>query len=204
MAVKTGLDESSTVMVNVKGPVSVGTPDITPAVLRAKPVESAPPASLQLYGPAPPVAVRVCGLLAYKLSLGNEVVDIAKEEVVGVLDEEDTVKLVVDGAVKPHAVTVISPVVAPAGTVVTITVGVQLVTTADVPLKLTALLAGVVLKFIPFVAVMVTAAPTGALVGETETLAAIGDATAKVGVSLLPHPAREKRKVTNTPMVMIL
>ena len=178
MAVKTVLDESSTIRVNVKGLVSVGTPDITPAVLRVKPVGKAPPTSFQLYGPAPPVAVRVCELPAYKLSLGNEVDDIAKEEVVGVLDEEGTVKLVVDGAVKPHAVTVTSPVVAPAGTVVTITLGVQLVTTAGVPLKLTALLAGVVLKFIPFVAVMVTGAPTGALVGETETLATIGVAIA--------------------------
>jgi hypothetical protein len=114
------------------------------------------------------------------------------------------VKLVVDGAVKPPVVTVICPVVAPAGTVVTITVGVQLVTIANVPLNLTALLAGVVLKFIPFVAVMVTGAPTGALVGETETLAAIGDAIAEEGVSLLPHPARDKRKVTNTPIVRIL
>jgi len=68
-------------MVNVKGLVSVGIPDITPAVLRVKPVGSAPPASFQLYGPVPPVAVRVCELPAYKLSLGNEVVDIAKGEV---------------------------------------------------------------------------------------------------------------------------
>src|SRR6185369_17897590 len=72
-------------MVNVKGLVSVGIPDITPAVLRVKPVGSAPPASFQLYDPVPPVAVRVCELPAYKLSLGSEVVDIVKEGDVVVL-----------------------------------------------------------------------------------------------------------------------
>ena len=59
---------------------------------------------------------------------------------------------------------VIGPFTAPAGTVVTICVGVLLVTTATPPpLKVTTLLAGVGSKFVP---VMVKVAPTEALAGK--------------------------------------
>jgi hypothetical protein len=64
------------------------------------------------------------------------------------------VKLVEDVAVLPPTVTVIGPVVAPAGTGVMIWVDVQLVTTAAVPLKLMALLAGVILKFVPVMVIV--------------------------------------------------
>ena len=60
-------------------------------------------------------------------------------------------------AVLPATVTVIFPVVAPAGTVVVIDVAVLPVTTAVVPLKATVLFEGVVSKFVP---VMVTVVPT--------------------------------------------
>ena len=73
-----------------------------------------------------------------------------------------TVKFVALVAVLPATVTVILPVVAPAGTVVVIDVAVLAVTTAVVPLNLTVLLTGVVLKFVPF---MVTVVPTAPLVG---------------------------------------
>jgi hypothetical protein len=82
------------------------------------------------------------------------------------------VKLVIDGitvkfddevAVWLLTVTLIGPVVAPDGTVVTISVLVELVTTADVPLKLTALFAAVVSKLVP---TMVTVVPAVPLVGE--------------------------------------
>jgi hypothetical protein len=49
----------------------------------------------------------------------------------------------------PEVVTVIMPVVAPAGTVVVICVGVAAMTTAGVPLKLTLLLPGVLLNPTP-------------------------------------------------------
>ena len=73
-----------------------------------------------------------------------------------------TVKSVALVAVLPPMVTVIFPVVAPAGTVVVIPVVVLAVTTAEVPLNFTALFAGVALKFVP---VIVTAVVTGPLVG---------------------------------------
>lgn len=71
-----------------------------------------------------------------------------------------TVKLFVVFALKPPTVTVIGPVIAPTGTVVTIWVGVEMVSMAGVPLKTTVLSDGVVLKFVP---VMITVEPIGPL-----------------------------------------
>lgn len=74
-----------------------------------------------------------------------------------------TVKFDDEVAVWLLTVTLIGPVVAPDGTVLTISVLVELVTTADVPLNLTALFAVVVSKFVP---TMVTVVPAVPLVGE--------------------------------------
>jgi len=104
-----------------------------------------------------------------------------------------TVKVVADITLTPLMAAEIGPVVAPTGTVVTIWVDVQLDTTAAVPLKLTVLSARIALKFLPL---MVTVAPTGALVGVT--LLIIGDAPV-AEVLLLPHPARRKSMPTNEP-----
>jgi hypothetical protein len=62
----------------------------------------------------------------------------------------------------PPTVTTTFPAVAPAGTVVTILVGLQLVAAAAVPLKATVLVPCVAPKSIP---VIVTVVPTGPLVG---------------------------------------
>ena len=67
-----------------------------------------------------------------------------------------TVKSVALVAVLPDTVTVIFPVVAPAGTVAVMLVVVLAVAVAVVPLKRTVLFAGVALKFVP---VIVTVAP---------------------------------------------
>ena len=72
-----------------------------------------------------------------------------------------TVKFVALVAVRAVTVTEIVPVVAPTGTVTVMLVAVEAVTIAAVPLKLTVLFAGVVLKFVP---VMVMVVPTGPLV----------------------------------------
>ena len=61
-----------------------------------------------------------------------------------------------------ETVTWITPVVAPLGTVVTICVAVEEVTVAAVPLNVTVLLAGVVLKAVPKI---VTVVPIGPLFG---------------------------------------
>jgi hypothetical protein len=96
-----------------------------------------------------------------------------------------TVKPVADVAREtPSTVTLIGPLVAPEGTVVTIWVGVLLVTTAAVPLKVTKLLTGPTSKFVP---VMVMIVPTVAPAGENPEMA---------GEGLLPHPERKKRKQT--------
>ena len=79
--------------------------------------------------------------------------------------------------------TVIFPVVAPVGTVVTSWVAVADVTTAWVPLNLTMLFAGVVLKFVP---VMVTIAPTPAEPGVK--LVMVGAVTVKL-LPLVAVPA---------------
>jgi hypothetical protein len=62
------------------------------------------------------------------------------------------------------AVTAIDPVVAPAGTVVTICVAVDAVTVAFVPLNVTVFWPGVALNPVP---AMVTGVPTGPLPGDT-------------------------------------
>ncbi|MGA7827829.1 MAG: hypothetical protein WCA04_09220, partial [Geobacteraceae bacterium] len=91
-----------------------------------------------------------------------------------------TVKLAGDVAVLLPTITVTDPVVAPAGTVVTIWVAVELVTTAAVPLNITMLLAGVVLKLVP---VMVTVVPGGPEDGAREVIVGAGVEL------LLPQPA---------------
>jgi hypothetical protein len=70
-----------------------------------------------------------------------------------------TVKSVALVAVLPATVTVILPVVAPAGTVVVILVVVLAVAVAVVPLNLTVLLVGVALKFVPVIVTVVPATP---------------------------------------------
>ena len=74
----------------------------------------------------------------------------------------NTVKFVALVSVTPLTVNVILPVVAPAGTVATMLVVVDDVTTAATPLNSTSLLPGVVLKFVP---VIVIEAPTAPLEG---------------------------------------
>jgi hypothetical protein len=81
-----------------------------------------------------------------------------------------TVKSVALVAVLPATVTVILPVVAPAGTVVVMDVVVLAVAVAVVPLNLTVLLAGVALKFVP---VIVTVVPVTPDVGVKEVI--VGD-----------------------------
>jgi hypothetical protein len=70
-----------------------------------------------------------------------------------------TVKLLVEVAVAPLTVTVIFPVAAPAGTVVVMDEVVDAVTTASVPLNLTVLLDGVVLKDDPLIVTVEPIAP---------------------------------------------
>jgi hypothetical protein len=86
-----------------------------------------------------------------------------------------TVKLDELVAVSKFTVTEMVPVVAPAGTVVVMLVAVEAVTTAGTPLKLTVLLPGVALKFVP---VMVTVVPGNPLVGVKLEIAG-GKATKK-------------------------
>ncbi len=84
-----------------------------------------------------------------------------------------TVKSSSLAAMLPPTVTVILPVLAPAGTEVVMLVAVLAVTVAVVPLNCTVLLAGVVLKFVP---VIVTVVPTGPLEGVNEVM--VGSAAA--------------------------
>lgn len=74
----------------------------------------------------------------------------------------------------PLTVMAIGPVVAPVGTVVVILVDVDAVTIAETPLKLTELLAGVVLKFVPAIITVAPEAPLDGLnpvrVGAGETV----------------------------------
>ncbi|HLO25550.1 MAG TPA: hypothetical protein VK187_05510, partial [Geobacteraceae bacterium] len=107
-----------------------------------------------------------------------------------------TVKLDGEVPVRPPTATVIVPVVAPVGTVVTIWVAVELVTTAVVPLNMTTLLAGVVLKLVP---VMVTVVPTGPWEGVK--LAIVG-AAAAVTVKLIGEvPVRIPTVTVIVPVV---
>jgi hypothetical protein len=99
-----------------------------------------------------------------------------------------TVKSDDDVAVRLPTVTLIRPVVAPDGTVATISVLVALVTVAEVPLNATELLAAVVLKFSP---VMVTDVP--AVPPDGEKLDMVG--------ALLPQPDRI-RTANDKTMVM--
>ncbi len=78
-----------------------------------------------------------------------------------------TVKSFIDVAVVPSNVTVIFPVVAPAGTVVEIVVAVEAVTVAVVLLNFTTLFAGVVLKSVPLI---VTVAPINPDAGVNEVI----------------------------------
>jgi hypothetical protein len=66
-------------------------------------------------------------------------------------------------AVCANTVTAIVPVVAPTGTVVDIDVAVLVSTVANVPLKLTVLLAGVILKLVPVIVTGVPAIPLNGL-----------------------------------------
>ena len=69
--------------------------------------------------------------------------------IVGAPDPEVTVKFTALDTGLPVVATEIRPVVAPLGTVVTIFVAVEETTVAAVPLKVTVLLPGVVLKAVP-------------------------------------------------------
>jgi hypothetical protein len=82
-----------------------------------------------------------------------------------------TVKLDPLVNVRPLTVTWIFPEEAPTGTVVVKEVVVAAVIVALVPLKVTTLLAGVVLKFVP---VIVTLAPTAPLEGENPVSVGVG------------------------------
>ncbi len=88
-----------------------------------------------------------------------------------------TTKLVALVAVLLPTFTVITPVVAPAGTVVSILVAVLAVTVARVPLNRTSLSPGLVLKFVP---VIVTGVPTNPLVGVKLVMVGGGSVTVKL------------------------
>ena len=102
------------------------------------------------------------------------------------------VKLFAEVELIPPTVTVNGPVVAPEGAVVIIWVGVQLVTTAVIPLKVTVLLDGLVLKFSPVIVTDVPGSPFAGvkpeIVGELAEI--VGELA--VEVLLLPQPARRK------------
>src|ERR1035441_5567058 len=74
----------------------------------------------------------------------------------------------------PFTMTTTSPVVAPAGAATTMLVSVQLVGSAAVPLNCTALMPGVVPKFVP---VIVTTVPTGPVVVDRLVMLGAVDAT---------------------------
>src|SRR5260370_14823999 len=59
VAVRAGLPESATWTVKVDVPAAVGVPEITPPLLRLKPLGSVPEAKLHVRAPAPPLACRV-------------------------------------------------------------------------------------------------------------------------------------------------
>ena len=98
-----------------------------------------------------------------------------------------TVKSVALVAVLPAMVTLIGPVVAPAGTVVVMDVVVLAVTTAVVPLNVTVLFAGVVLKLVPL---MITDTPTGPEVGSKPEMVGVGRLSFKTNASSAPVPDR--------------
>lgn len=101
-----------------------------------------------------------------------------KEEMVGSKGEV-TVKLLGLLTVLQSAVTATVPVVAPDGTVVVMLVAVLAVTIAVVPLNLTLLLAGVALKFVPMMVMVVPTLPLGGL---NEVMVGKGVTTVKLSV----------------------
>jgi hypothetical protein len=113
--------------------------------------------------------------------------------VVGVV----TVKMIgSEVAVLIPLVTVMNPVVAPTGTVVTISVAVELVTTAVVPLNFTMLLADVVLKLVP---VMVTVVPGGPEEGATAVIVGVGVIIIGTKSSSLPQAVRRPVMANKMP-----
>lgn len=94
-----------------------------------------------------------------------------------------TVKSVALVAVLPDIVTVIFPVVAPDGTVVVMLVAELAVTVDVVPLNFTVLFAGVVLKFVPVIVMVVPNGPDPGVnevmvgVGATPTVKLVADCT---------------------------
>jgi hypothetical protein len=73
--------------------------------------------------------------------------------------DPNTIKLDVLITVTPLTVTAIGPVVAPAGTRVVSVLAEDAVTFAGTPLKVTTLLAGVALKFVPEITTVAPGAP---------------------------------------------
>lgn len=84
----------------------------------------------------------------------------------------------------PFKVKEILPVVAPDGTVVIILVEVEPVTIAGVPLNITALFAGVVLKFVPVIVIVAVTAP---LMGVKAVIVGVGN-TVKFVVPVIVTP----------------
>ncbi len=93
----------------------------------------------------------------------------------------------------PFTVTLIFPVVAPAGTVAVILVVVDAVTTAFTPLNSTSLLEGVVLKFVP---VRMMEAPTAPLVGLKFVIVGVGTVKLAELVPVIPATVTEIGPVT--------
>lgn len=115
-----------------------------------------------------------------------------------------TVKLVELVPVTPFTVTVIFPVVAPAGTVAVMLVEVDAVTMATVPLKSTLLLDVVGLKFVP---VRLIEAPTAPLTGEKFVIVGVGMMKSDELVPVIPFTVTEIGPVsapTGTLVVMVL
>ncbi len=116
-----------------------------------------------------------------------------------------TVKLVELVTVTPLVPTEIVPLTAPAGTVEVILIGVEVVTTASVPLNLTMLLAGVALKFVPEMVMVAPIAPLSGLKpemvgdGSTVKLPALEMVTLLVVTVIGPVPAP-----TGTVVVMLV
>jgi hypothetical protein len=94
---------------------------------------------------------------------------------------------------RPPTVTTRLPVVAPVGTGTAIVVADQLDGVAAVPLNVTVLLPWVGPKFVP---VIVTAVPTGPLVGDR--LVSVGAVTVNVNALLATAPARRCWSPTNS------
>src|SRR5262245_8267974 len=96
----------------------------------------------------------------------------------------------------PPTVTVTFPVVAPPGTVATMLVADHAVGVAVTPLNLTVLVPCVAPKFVP---VIVTAAPTAPLVGDSDVIVAVGTT-----VNATPLLATPPTVTTTFPVVALL